>query len=140
MRRQVRTQLMQLLYAREFQEVDEQATAACFWPDTPLERQEYVQALYDRMLQRLGEIDALLEEASEHWKVSRMSLVDRNILRLAIFELLEQKEVPGKVVIDEAIEIAKLFGAEESPSFINGILDTIYRSVQLQQCERASTS
>lgn len=140
MRRQVRTQLMQLLYAREFQEVDEQATAACFWPETPLERQEYVQALYDRMLQRLGEIDALLEEASEHWKVSRMSLVDRNILRLAIFELLEQKEVPGKVVIDEAIEIAKLFGAEESPSFINGILDTMYHSVQLQQCERASTS
>lgn len=140
MRRQVRTQLMQLLYAREFQEVDEQATAACFWPETPLERQEYVQALYDRMLERLGEIDALLEEASEHWKVSRMSLVDRNILRLAIFELLEQKEVPGKVVIDEAIEIAKLFGAEESPSFINGILDTMYHSVQLQQCERASTS
>ncbi|MBI3090034.1 MAG: transcription antitermination factor NusB [Candidatus Tectomicrobia bacterium] len=140
MRRQVRTQLMQLLYAREFQEVNEQATAACFWPETPLERQEYVQGLYERMLERLGEIDALLEEASEHWKVSRMPLVDRNILRVAIFELLEQKEVPGKVVIDEAIEIGKLFGAEESSAFINGILDTMYRAVQLQPCEKASTA
>lgn len=70
-------------------------------------------------------IDAKLREVSRHWRLERMARVDRNILRLASFELMQLPEVPRKVTINEAIELAKRFGDENSPAFINGVLDRI---------------
>jgi N utilization substance protein B len=70
-------------------------------------------------------IDAVIERFSSNWKMSRMSCVDRNILRIAVFELLFCADIPAKVSINEAIDIGKRYGAEESGAFINGILDTI---------------
>lgn len=70
-------------------------------------------------------LDVAIEEHSEHWRVSRMTYVDRNILRIATFELLYQKELSSKIIINEAIEIAKRFGDTSSPAFINGVLDAI---------------
>jgi N utilization substance protein B len=70
-------------------------------------------------------IDARIEAISEHWSVKRMAIVDRNILRMAVCELQQHTDVPPKVVINEAVEIAKAFGAAESGGFINGILDAI---------------
>lgn len=72
-----------------------------------------------------GEIDERVQRASRNWRLERMSTVDRNILRLATAELLYHESVPTKVVINEAIELAKRFGATESPAFVNGILDRI---------------
>jgi N utilization substance protein B len=72
-------------------------------------------------------LDAYIQEASENWKISRITYVDKNILRLAIFEMLYSGEVPPKVAIDEALELAKKFGSEDSKDFINGVLDRILR-------------
>jgi N utilization substance protein B len=76
------------------------------------------------------EIDALIERFSENWKISRMSRVDRNVLRLAIYELLHCHDIPPKVSINEAIDIAKRFGTEDSGAFINGILDSVRISLE----------
>jgi N utilization substance protein B len=71
------------------------------------------------------EIDALIRRFSEHWRLERMSVVDRNILRLAIFELLYRADIPAKVSINEAVDLGKKYGSEDSGAFINGILDRI---------------
>jgi len=76
------------------------------------------------------EIDALIERFSENWKISRMSRVDRNVLRLAVYELLHCHDIPPKVSINEAIDIAKRFGTEDSGAFINGILDSVRISLE----------
>jgi len=75
-------------------------------------------------------IDALIAQVTEHWDLERMAVVDRNILRLAVYELLWSAEVPPKVAINEAIEIAKKFGTQESSRFINGILDRIHKELR----------
>jgi N utilization substance protein B len=74
-------------------------------------------------------IDALIVESAEHWDLDRMAVVDRNILRMAVYELLCAPAVPAKVAINEAIEIAKKFGTAESSRFINGVLDRIHREL-----------
>jgi N utilization substance protein B len=72
--------------------------------------------------------DDMVSGVSAHWKVSRMAVVDRNILRIALYELIEQPDVPVRVVFDEAIEIGKQFGTRETPQFINGVLDAIWKN------------
>jgi len=75
------------------------------------------------------EIDHIIEKYSSHWKISRMSCVDRNIMRIAVYELFFQNDIPAKVTINEAIDIGKKYGTEESGAFINGILDSIRQAV-----------
>jgi N utilization substance protein B len=78
--------------------------------------------------EHLEEIDAHILACSDHWRVERMAVVDRNILRLAIYELIYQTDVPERVIINEAIELGKRFGTEDSGAFINGVLDQIRSS------------
>lgn len=80
--------------------------------------------------QHLERIDQLICQASTNWEPSRISLVDRNNLRLAIYQLLYCPDIPPKVVINEAIELARLFSAAQAPAFINGVLDAIYRKIR----------
>jgi len=82
---------------------------------------ELVEGVYKNKV----EIDALINETSENWKLDRMAVVDRNILRFSVYELLYVDDIPPSVTMNEAIELAKRYGAEDSPSFINGILDKI---------------
>lgn len=79
--------------------------------------------------ENLDAVDEIISKYSKNWKLSRISKIDMNILRIAVYELLFMKDVPAKVVINEAIEIAKKYGTEESGSFINGILDNISKSI-----------
>ena len=81
--------------------------------------------LINGVIKALPEIDSVIERFSSNWKISRMSIVDRNIMRLAVYEMLFCGDIPSKVSINEAIDIGKKFGAEESGAFINGILDSI---------------
>lgn len=81
--------------------------------------------LIQGVLEEKAKIDALIERYSSNWKISRMPCVDRNILRIAVFELIFCEDIPSKVSINEAIDIGKKFGTEESGAFINGILDSI---------------
>lgn len=86
---------------------------------------EFVGQLVAGTLHQVKELDELLEKHASHWKVARMSSVDRSLLRMAVYEMTQLKETPSTVVIDEAVELAKQFGTSDSPSFINGILDAI---------------
>ncbi len=81
--------------------------------------------LVEGVLKTQPEIDALIEQYSKHWKIHRMSLVDRNVMRIAIYELLYCGDIPAKVSINEAVDIGKKFGTDESGAFINGIIDSI---------------
>ena len=81
--------------------------------------------LVEGVMEAGSEIDAVIERYSDNWKLSRMSGVDRNILRIAVYELMYCSDIPSKVTINEAIDIGKKFGTDESGAFINGILDGI---------------
>jgi transcription antitermination protein NusB len=81
-------------------------------------------------LRELVALDELLEKHASNWKVGRMGIVDRNLLRMSIYELRHFSETPASVVIDEAIELAKEFGTSESPAFINGVLDAVKGTVR----------
>ena len=81
--------------------------------------------LINGVIEAMPEIDSAIERFSSNWKISRMSIVDRNIMRLAVYEMLFRKDIPSKVSINEAIDIGKKFGTKESGAFINGILDSI---------------
>ncbi len=87
--------------------------------------QPFFLKLVNGVLETKGELDALIERFSKNWDISRMSCVDRNVMRIAVFELLYCADIPPKVSINEAIDVGKKFGTEESGAFINGIMDSI---------------
>ena len=93
----------------------------------------YAKELVIGVCEHLLQIDSLLETASENWKVSRMSTTDRNILRIATYEMAYRKDVPYKVAINEAIEIAKRFGSGRFPSFANGVLDKVWNEISQEE-------
>ena len=86
-------------------------------------------ALYDGVVTNQPEIDRRLTEAAENWRLARMAAVDRNVLRIGAYELLQCKDTPPAAVLDEAIELARRYGAADSPAFVNGVLDRILQSV-----------
>jgi len=98
-----------------------------FWEmnEHPKKVQEFANKLFEGSLARLKEIDKTIQQHTKHWRLSRMAAVDRNILRLAVFEFLTSPRTPETVVINEALEIAKKFSTHESAQFVNGILDSI---------------
>ena len=89
----------------------------------------FASELVNGVIANLADIDGRIAEKSKHWSMSRMARVDLNILRLAVYELLYRPDIPKNVTMNEAIEVAKKFGAEDSASFVNGILDEIASSV-----------
>lgn len=91
----------------------------------PEELREFAAELVGGTLNHLTALDAVLEKHADHWKVSRMSSVDRSLLRMALYEMLYCKDSPRTIVINEAVELAKQYGTSETPAFINGILDNI---------------
>jgi N utilization substance protein B len=88
---------------------------------------EYAQDLVKGTVEHRGEIDDLIRQQADNWRLERMPPVDRNILRLAVFEMLYETEVPKLVVVDEAIELAKKYGSEHSGRFVNGLLDGLIK-------------
>jgi N utilization substance protein B len=93
----------------------------------------YGSIISEGVTRNLKDIDRLIERASENWSLARMAVVDRNILRIAVYELLYHSDVPNKVVMDEAVELANSFGAENSASFINGVIDKVYKEILLRR-------
>ncbi len=90
---------------------------------------EFAKQIILGVIDHLQEIDRMIQTQSEHWQLDRISIVDRNILRMAIFELLYCQDIPSKVTLNEAIDLGKRYGSQESGSFINGILDGIQKEV-----------
>ena len=132
-RRRGRELALQLLYQRELAggEVDALASSSTELQEAPVTAREFANELLRGTLGHLEEIDRELAGQADHWRLERMAAVDRNILRLAMFELLYETDTPVGVIIDEAIELAKRYGSEHSSQFVNGVLDAFARRVRL---------
>jgi N utilization substance protein B len=135
-RRRAREFALQILYQLDVQELSEDQAIALFWKNFAAtaeaegaaaadlsEIQPFAEKLVRGVRQNLGDLDAQIQGASKNWRLERMARVDRNLIRLALYELKYGDDVPAKVAINEAIEIAKRFGTNESSAFVNGILD-----------------
>lgn len=131
-RTQARECALQILYQREMNIDDTpQEILAEYWRQNP-EFDEEVKTFASRIflgtVENLEDIDAVLEKAADNWDLSRMALVDKNIMRFGIYELLFCDDIPPKVTINEAVNVAKKFSQEESGKFVNGVLDKINHS------------
>ena len=126
-RRKAREKALQLLFQIEVTGDDVEDAAAAYFEQFPATAgtKGYARHLVDLVTDHLPEIDASLAAAAEHWSVERMGRVDRNLLRLAVAELRYVDDVPPKVTINEAVEIAKDFSTPEGSRFVNGLLDRI---------------
>ncbi len=124
-RRRARELALQLLYQFELTDATPEEMQAGFeeWRTAPDGVQDFADQLLRGTLDRLEQIDEELGRQTTHWRLERLAAVDRNILRLAMYELMFEADTPHAVVIDEAIEIAKRYGTKDSGRFVNGVLD-----------------
>ena len=131
-RRELRENTFVMLFHKEFHDIEEmkEQFELYFEKKAPMSEKDetYVsERVYD-ILSKLNEIDSDIEDASESWTVSRMSKIDLSIMRLAYYEMRYDESVPLQVAINEAVEIAKLYGGDNSPSFINGVLGKLAKN------------
>jgi N utilization substance protein B len=126
-RRRGREYALQMLFKIDMSGTGVEETFQLFWRERAVTgtTRDFAERLVRGTTGNLTLIDPHIRESAEHWRLERMAAVDRNVLRLAVYEFLFEPDVPRVVVIDEAIEMAKRFGGEESSQFINGILDTV---------------
>jgi N utilization substance protein B len=126
-RRKARECALQMLFMMEFNAADPRALIRQYWEyqKTTADVREYGSWLVDRIQERREEIDQSIQAASKNWRLTRMGVVDRNILRIAVCELLYEPALVPAIVINEAIEIAKRYGGQESATFVNGLLDAV---------------
>lgn len=126
-RKKSREIALQVLYQIDMSKNEVEESFNLFWHNfSPSdELKEYSEKVVKGVSQHRDEIDTLIEKHSEHWRLERMTIVDRNVLRMAIFELMHCPDVPTKVILNEAVELGKKYGSEKSSPFINGILDKV---------------
>lgn len=125
-RHTIRKHIFSMLFRVEFYDSDEIPAQDELYMDSiekvTDEEREYMENKTEKIIAKLEEIDSRLEETSEGWKVSRMGKVELTILRLAVYEILYDEEIPTNVAINEAVELAKVYGGDTSPAFVNGVL------------------
>ncbi len=141
-RSRAREVALQLLFQYDFNPAIERTALESFVRDRLHDAmlEPYCLALYDGVTSHREEIDRRLSEAAENWRLARMAVVDRNVLRLGAFELLFAPDIPKRVAFDEAIELARRFGSKDSPGFVNGVLDQIRQAAEVQQKAEPSPS
>jgi N utilization substance protein B len=122
-----RESALQMLFALEAGGGTPEQVIASYWRETPgdPEGRDYADAALRGVAAELERVDDAIRKASTNWRIERMARVDRNVLRLGAWELMQRSEVPRAVILDEAVELAKRFGSEESGAFVNGVLDRI---------------
>ena len=130
-RRKARECALQILFQLEFNSADPKDLIKVYWEHQKASRdvREYGTWIVETMLAHAKAIDAAIQTASKNWRLARMAVVDRNILRIAVCELLYGRTLVPAIVMDEAIEIAKRYSGEESAVFVNGVLDAVVRSL-----------
>ncbi len=126
-RRELREQIFKFIFRAEFNEMDEMPEQEkLYLEDDELNLEEkdadYISNKSEKILEKLNELDQMIDDEALGWTTSRMSKVDLSILRLAVYEIRFDEDVPTGVAINEAVELAKKYGQEESPSFVNGVL------------------
>jgi transcription antitermination protein NusB len=126
LRRKSRELALQCLY-----QIDQSGNRECAIDDLKVhfdvnvKAASYAQELVSGIQVHLSEVDGMIEKYAKNWRLNRMAVIDRNLLRIATYEFLYKNDIPGSVIIDEAIEIAKRYSSDDAVSFINGILDPI---------------
>ena len=130
-RRKARECALQILFQIEFNPADPKDLLKVYWQHQKATREvrEYGTWIVETMLAHGREVDEAIQAASKNWRLARMAVVDRNILRIAVCELLYERTLVPAIVMDEAIEIAKRYSGEESAVFVNGVLDAVVRSL-----------
>jgi len=143
-RRKARICALQMLFQYDIAQPPVDELASIYWESFGDDMGNVARDFSDKLalgaISRLDEIDELIKRRAEHWRIKRMAVVDRNILRLAIYEFLHEADTPKTVVINEALEIARRFSTFEATQFINGILDAIKRDLEGNQTATAANS
>jgi N utilization substance protein B len=144
-RRRARENTLQFLYQYDTlkesssQEISLSDMLHLFWATKESQVEKDVEEFSNRLItgacENIEGIDDIINRYSEHWRLSRMSKIDRNILRMAIYELVYLRDIPPPVTINEAVELAKKYGTEESGAFVNGILDRIRKALDKGEVE-----
>jgi N utilization substance protein B len=132
-RRKAREYALQMLFQWDITHDDIEQIVVTFFQNQPEESQpavDFARQLVTGTVEHVEQIDEIIRRHAEHWRLDRMATVDRNVLRLAVQEFLYDKQSPKTVVINEAIEIARRFSGQESPQFINGVLDSIKKELE----------
>jgi N utilization substance protein B len=126
-RRQGRESALQVLYQIDLTQREIDESLNLFWKNftSTEEARDFCGRLVRGVAEHADKINSIIDQCAQHWKMTRMTRIDRNILRMAVYELLYCQDIPPKVTINEAVEIGKRFGSEDSGAFINGILDKI---------------
>ena len=123
---------MQALFSWDISGTPPEQLLEFSWVDSPADREDtlaFARILLSGTLERIEEVDAALQAHLEHWKLERLARVDLAILRLSAYSLLFQSDIPASVTIDEAIDLAREFGSDESYRFVNGVLDAVRKDV-----------
>lgn len=125
-RREIREHIFRMLFRRDFHEETELNEQIDFYFESLEEPKEeelnYLRERFNKIVEKIPDIDVILADASSGWKLNRLGKVDLTIMRLATYEIEYDDEIPNKVAINEAVEIAKIFGGESSGAFVNGVL------------------
>jgi N utilization substance protein B len=135
-RRRARGAALQMLYQWEVGRASAQEAIRTYWPahdgnnELPEPLREFANGLVRGTIDRVPEIDALLAAHAQNWRVERMAVIDRLVLRLAVYELLAEQETPPRVVINEAIELARTYSGDEAVAFVNGVLDAVRKELK----------
>ena len=126
-RRRARAAVLQALYELDFTDHNPKAAVEARFEDRPLPdaAQKFAYALVSGVQTYRAYLDSVVGELAPEWPISQIAAVDRNVLRIAIYELLFEPDIPPKVAINEAVELAKMFGGESSPRFVNGVLGSL---------------
>jgi transcription antitermination protein NusB len=126
-----RESALQMLFAMEAGGGSAERVIAAYWRETPgdPEGREYADGVLRGVADGLEKVDEAIRKASTNWRLERMARVDRNVLRLGAWELMNASDVPRAVILDEAVELAKRFGSEDSGAFVNGVLDRVATDV-----------
>ncbi len=130
-RRKARESTLQILFQLEFNDPQPEKVLNLFWESRRASKEikDYSSWLVKGIISHKKKIDNIIQSVSEHWRISRMAVVDRNVLRIAVFELLFEENIASAIIINEAIEIAKKYSSMEAATFVNGILDAIRKEI-----------
>ena len=142
-RRKARECALQMLFQYDMARPSVEEMVQTYWgemAEAADDVREFATALAVGTINNLNEIDERIRQRTEHWRISRMAVVDRNLLRLAVYEFLYQSQTPRTVAINEALEIARRFSTHEATQFINGILDAIKRDLDTQATPEQPTT
>ena len=135
-KRRAREAALQMLYQCEIGKAGAYESIATYWParegdeDLPAPLREFANGVVRGTLDRQEEIDRMLQAHAQNWRIERMNVIDRLVLRMSVYEMLTQADTPLKVIINEALELARSFSGEEAVGFVNGVLDAVRKELR----------